>query len=161
MSMNVVLTFPSVSVIMSRNEATFPASSIADSVSPPAVTSSIRSFFYNFSCFPTFEIVLYRLDSLTHSTQMPRKFLQIRALNHNLLIIHSILQISFDIILSCQLKMHVEDLRIDLYLFRLIWFIGGFLTAFYAASRRIKSFCAVTNSLDLEDEKKIKLFTSI
>ena len=28
--------------------------------------------------------------------------------------------------------------------------------AFYAASRRIKLFCAVTNSIDLEDEKKYK-----
>jgi len=105
--------------------------------------------------------VLYRRDSLTHSTQMPRKFLKIRALNHYLLILHSILQISFDIILSCQLKMRVEDLRIDFYLFQLIWLIGGYVMAFYAASRRINLFCAVTNSLDLEDGKKIKLLTSI
>jgi hypothetical protein len=33
--------------------------------------------------------------------------------------------------------------------------------AFYAASRCINLFCAVTNSLGLEDEKKIKLLTSI
>jgi hypothetical protein len=106
--------------------------------------------------------VLHRLDILTDSTQMPRKFLQIRALNHYLLIIHGNLQISFDIILFCQLKVHVEDLRIDFYLFKLIWLIGEFLMAFYAASRRIKLFCAVTNSLDLEEEKKkTKLLTSI
>jgi hypothetical protein len=85
----------------------------------------------------------------------------VRALNHYVLIIHGNLQISFDIILSCQLKVHVEYLRIVFYLFHLNWRIGGFLMAFYAASRRIKLFRAVTNSLDLEDEKKIKLFTSI
>ena len=92
---------------------------------------------------------------------MPRHFLQIRALNHYVLIIHGNLQISFEITLSCSLKVHVEDLRIDFYLFQLNWRIGGFLMAFYAASRRIKFFGAVTNSLDLEDEKKIKLLTSI
>jgi len=105
--------------------------------------------------------VLYRLDILTHSTQMPRKFLQIRALNHYLLIIHGNLQISFDILFSCQLKVHVEDLIVDFYLAQLIWPIGGFLMAFYAASRRINLFCALTNSLGLEDEKEIKLLTSI
>jgi len=70
-------------------------------------------------------------------------------MNHHLLLIHGSLQISFDIILSCQLKVHVEGLRIDFYLFLLIWLIGGFVMAFYAASRRIKLFRAVTNSLDL------------
>jgi hypothetical protein len=113
MSMNVILTFPSVSVVMSRNEATFSASSIADSVSPHALTSSIRSIFFYFPCFPTFGIVLYQLDILTHSKQMPRKFLQIRALNHYLLIIHGNQEISFDIVLSCQLKVCIEDLRVD------------------------------------------------